>query len=593
MTKRQEATDRNQTGLERKIWHASLVVGFCVLGFAVALILPAYGVYRQTSRDAADIRYFRQVLDTAILISHERAPANILMSTPPDDQAAARQALQDARHATDQAMARLAAPPLPAGGDAPGDATGGVTGDGRVRLPPAALFRRAAARLRSARRDVDHIAALPPGARTTQGVQQAVLGMIAARDAFQDAIVIAIATSAGGSHQLTAYETVGAMIVDLRDYAGRTVSHIIAPVIARQPIPVGDLADSDSARGRVLELRRLLLAQRGLFADSAAAPALLDTIQTDYFGSGLALLDRVIAEGRQSGQYTIDARDLTRRYVATMNSIEHLSAVFIDQIARHFEIRRQQALTHLAWISIATFASLLVLGSLLRTIRVSVLRPLLVARAIIIDLAEHGSQAPLPPLGPSHEMHRLSEALSWLRDSLREREERTAILQREAERDPLTGLWNRRVLDRFVRARARGADKRGACLMLVDIDHFKRINDRHGHAAGDEVLRHFAGLLKSWLRADDILVRFGGEEFAILLMTDDLDAATRVAQMLKAAIERTAITLPGTDATLRVSASFGLARGTLRNGGWDSLLKDADTQLYRAKEAGRNRISIA
>ncbi|WP_176596562.1 MULTISPECIES: sensor domain-containing diguanylate cyclase [Sphingobium] len=165
-------------------------------------------------------------------------------------------------------------------------------------------------------------------------------------------------------------------------------------------------------------------------------------------------------------------------------------------------------------------------------------------------------------------------------------------LRRIAERDHLTGALSRRAfLSEMNRAIALfERHERPASLLLFDIDHFKRINDTHGHPAGDQVIRGIARLCTSLQRPSDSLGRLGGEEFGILLPETAEEDAGRAAQRFCEAIAATEI--PGTP-PLRVTVSFGVAE--LR-GDWptsESWLAVADMALYEAKRSGRNRIAVA
>jgi diguanylate cyclase (GGDEF)-like protein/PAS domain S-box-containing protein len=127
--------------------------------------------------------------------------------------------------------------------------------------------------------------------------------------------------------------------------------------------------------------------------------------------------------------------------------------------------------------------------------------------------------------------------------------------------------------------------------LMVDIDHFKRVNDTHGHLAGDEVLRQVATVLQTGLRSIDILGRLGGEEFAIVLPSIDLVGAEMVAQRLR----RTAATLSPVyeGVAIPITVSIGCAEAHAGTAGLDALLKDADAALYRAKQGGRNRVEVS
>jgi two-component system cell cycle response regulator len=157
--------------------------------------------------------------------------------------------------------------------------------------------------------------------------------------------------------------------------------------------------------------------------------------------------------------------------------------------------------------------------------------------------------------------------------------------------DPLTGLYNRRYLEAhlgsvIVRALA---DRKPACLLLFDIDHFKGINDSFGHDAGDDVLRAFADRLRRGVRSIDLVARYGGEEFVVIMPDTDAGFAGTVAERLRSDVEK----LPfGTRSglALPVTVSIGLAEWQGPADSAEALLKRADKALYLAKRAGRNRV---
>lgn len=168
---------------------------------------------------------------------------------------------------------------------------------------------------------------------------------------------------------------------------------------------------------------------------------------------------------------------------------------------------------------------------------------------------------------------------------------REAQIRNQALHDPLTGLSNRRELfNRFghelARAR-RGGQPLGVCLM--DLDHFKRINDTHGHGVGDDVLVRVASVLRRCLRETDVIGRIGGEEFVLLLPETDASGADRVIERCRVGIECSPLTLEN-GAALPVSASFGVAIWHVADEADErELMARADAMLYRAKAQGRNR----
>jgi diguanylate cyclase (GGDEF)-like protein len=157
-------------------------------------------------------------------------------------------------------------------------------------------------------------------------------------------------------------------------------------------------------------------------------------------------------------------------------------------------------------------------------------------------------------------------------------------LRHAALTDVLTGLPNRRAF--FERLAAQADSGTRACLAMIDIDHFKQVNDRHGHAAGDAVLRHFADLARSSFRADDMVGRIGGEEFAVILRGTTVEQACNVCQRL---VDRLSAAEIGTPmGPVHVTISIGIA--AIAHDG-DAAMAAADSALYDAKRSGRSRLS--
>jgi diguanylate cyclase (GGDEF)-like protein len=181
--------------------------------------------------------------------------------------------------------------------------------------------------------------------------------------------------------------------------------------------------------------------------------------------------------------------------------------------------------------------------------------------------------------------------LRGLRLRLREQNDR---LQRLTQVDPLTGLLNRRAFMDTLRREISRVDRHGGGLgfVMVDLDHFKLINDNHGHPAGDAALVHAAGILTQAVRSHDVLGRYGGEEFCLLLIEVDADGAGQVAARCRQRLRGTPVQVNGE--SIRVTASLGIALHVAASGeGLEELILRADTALYQAKAEGRDRVVMA
>jgi diguanylate cyclase (GGDEF)-like protein len=163
-------------------------------------------------------------------------------------------------------------------------------------------------------------------------------------------------------------------------------------------------------------------------------------------------------------------------------------------------------------------------------------------------------------------------------------------LRHQASHDSLTGLWNRGMIREQVQVELKRAVRHGdpVAVVMADIDHFKQINDRHGHAAGDQVLREASTRMRSVLRDHDFISRYGGEEFLVLLPGTSLEGGLAIAERVRSAVAAQPVAVG--DQWLDVTLSLGLATTAEHPPEVEPLIAAADAALYRAKAAGRNRV---
>lgn len=165
-------------------------------------------------------------------------------------------------------------------------------------------------------------------------------------------------------------------------------------------------------------------------------------------------------------------------------------------------------------------------------------------------------------------------------------------LREQALRDPLTGVWNRRGIFDLLEKEMSRVRRTGSSLavFLLDLDHFKKINDTYGHVAGDQVLAHTAKRLQNLLRGSDALGRYGGEEFLVLAPDCDADGAIRMAERICQSVATRPVPIPACEIQVTTSVGCALATGSMEAA---DLVHSADCALYRAKSSGRNRFEIA
>mgnify|MGYP005840091441 CR=1 FL=1 len=187
---------------------------------------------------------------------------------------------------------------------------------------------------------------------------------------------------------------------------------------------------------------------------------------------------------------------------------------------------------------------------------------------------------------------RLFEAETYINQSLSVIEAKRLMntLRDSAMIDPLTGLYNRRFLQDHSKQLISGVlrRKKQIGLLVCDLDYFKQVNDVHGHDVGDQILRELSMVLKNSVRESDVVIRFGGEEFLVLLLDVELGEAQQVAEKIRSRVEE--LKVKAGEVVLQKTLSLGVSEFPHDTDGFWQAIKYADVALYQAKDQGRNRV---
>lgn len=278
------------------------------------------------------------------------------------------------------------------------------------------------------------------------------------------------------------------------------------------------------------------------------------------------------------------SRDLTQAADALLTQAAQLPGQELDALAQVARRARYQ------WLATMGSAGLLLLLFLWLLHR-RVLQPLIGVHQGLLRL-QAGQALPPMPTAAVREVVVLGEALNTLAATMTENELVRHQLEFQAHHDSLTGLPNRRhfMAQAYELLHRLRREHRPALVGMADLDFFKRVNDEHSHAAGDEVLRQCARLLREALRTEDLVCRFGGEEFAFVLVGCHAPDGLALAERLRHNLERYRFTLPDGQVLPGMTVSIGLA--PMGVNGLEKALGDADKALYRAKDEGRNRVVL-
>jgi len=583
---------------------ATTALALLVCAMAGRILWGEWQHYQAAQGGLYALQLVRQSMLAAEKISYERGPVNAVLGDGEPADPAKRARLNMARSASDQALAQLeralAASPLAgeperAGQGQEGRPAGTVAGSaaGGADNSPAGVRRSLAA----ARREIDALAALPRGERAPARLTAAVEQMFA----LVPRVLAMVSHYTVASEQ--AYPRISKLLmkarlaVELREYAGRLGSRLTVALTRQLPLTPTEQAQMEFLRGQIHQLRLLIELPDGAAPASAVEQAARAMDQV-YFGQCLAIVREVEADSLQGRRYGMDTAQFAQRYVPCMRPILDLRDVLLGaaqaQAGADYEAARHALL--LACLSGA--APLLALTLLMLIVRRRVIVPLVRATRAIIRLGKGDFEHDAGGSDRPDEIGDLLRALATLRRASldkqrleRERECLMAELKQSAETDYLTGILNRRAFTAAGNMRLRGAQERSLSLavILFDIDRFKAVNDTYGHEAGDQVLVRVAELARRELRDGEILARYGGEEFVVMPSYCCLTQAQVVAERLRAAIAAEPIALAD-GRVLRVTASFGVAASDGQACALDTLFRDADQALYRAKAKGRDRV---
>lgn len=238
------------------------------------------------------------------------------------------------------------------------------------------------------------------------------------------------------------------------------------------------------------------------------------------------------------------------------------------------------------FISLVTGLGLLI--GMGRMVGRSILQPIAELRVAAAKLREMDFSHKVRLRNTTDELGQLGRAFNLASSTLQELYHE---LELRSSHDGLTGVFNRTAFDERLQMEFTGADRyhRPLSLLMVDIDFFKRVNDIHGHQTGDDVLQAVAKLLGGLIREGDMLTRYGGEEFAIILPETDLDSAAALAERLRRAVENTPI-VSRLSEEIVLTVSIGCASRCPRIAKPEDIIRAADSALYAAKRSGRNRV---
>ena len=550
-----------------------LFIILSIIFIALPQILESKRNYQQSQQTLVDIQNLRIFAELSNKISRERAPANKAMSSENSNLAFNLNALQKYRVEVDQQIDLTITMLKKSGFDQLAQQV-----DIQLRSD-----------LNSARHQVDLY--IQTDQRTTAQMNAAIFSMFGAWNSCRNIFQQLIAQAKKKNTSVNDFASIVLLLADLRDQAGRVASTIMAPLSAQQKIPEENRLSSLLAQEQAKYLWRLMDSMQPEQLKTAQYIELHENVEVKFLGQGLSAVNRLMLESQQNQPYFLTPNQLTEYMVSRFSSVVDLQNYILE--AHALNARHNIHIAQRKFF-LTLFISILSLGVAIFIMiytRKKLFEPLIQARNSIVALS---SQADLDRGRNDATQHdsreSLSEAIESLKTKLIQRDAFEEQLKNMANTDRLTGVANRLALDTFLKNIALDAEAfKQLNLIVVDIDYFKAVNDQYGHIFGDRVIVEVAACLKANVAQTDLIVRFGGDEFLILLKKYDLDWTVQIAESILSDISQIHIDLPNIEEKLKVSVSIGVASGAES---WDKLFNQADASLFKAKASGRNRVVV-
>ena len=558
--------------ISQRLYLSMIIIIFSLLFLSIPLIISSYQSYQKADRALTEISALRAVADLANKVSRERAPANKVMSSAPDELEANLNELHRYRKEVDLQIEQTLQILNAAGFSA--------------QVPD--LSSNLKVTLQQGRQAVDAYAALPRSERTSKQLDDAIKQMFMAWDSCQKILKNVLLHTVAKDTSVSDSYTLILILADLRDQAGRIASNIIASVTFAEKIPEDNLARSLQTQHQAHYLWGLINTIQPEQAKTPEYLALHQQVKTQFLDQGIPIVAALINESMQNRAYSLTGTQLTEAMVDKFATVVNLQTYILDYSVSVAQNQKKQAQQQFILTLLVAIICLVTAGFTMIYARNGVFKPLIKARNTIFRLAQH-KVADNEYDELSNDPVTLLQAIKKLKRVLQQRDALEFQLRNIANTDNLTGVSNRLALDEYIKYLKKKPEKfTQTALIIFDIDDFKQVNDTFGHIIGDEVIRLVAEKLQFCVRTSDLIVRYGGDEFLVLIEQADFQDAWVVANKILKEIGSSELYIAEINQNIQISVSAGVAVGAAS---WMALLEKADKSLFQAKENGKNAVA--
>lgn len=551
-------------------WSMSIIISSLLI-ISVPLTVNSYLNYKKSELALSEILVLQDIAELANNISKERAPANKAMSSSPEELGENLKELKQYRNKVDQQIGK----------------TIYVLNSHGFTKQAEWLYVNLIKNLENGRNAVDEYIATPVSQRDAEQLDQAIKKMFVAWDSTHDVLKRIVYHSVGRTSNISDNYTLVLLLADLRDQAGRVASTIMASVTYGQPISEENISHSLQTQYQVDYLWDLINTLQPSEQRTVEYLELHKKVQREFINKGIPVVAGLIQESRQNKPYSLKGTELTKVMVDKFVTVVDLQGYILKSSLSSVERAYKREFRGFIFTLLVSVVSLFSALFTLIYARRKVFVPLIEARQKILELSE-SKQSLAFPLEKADKEVSLFESIQKLQNMLQQRDILEFQLRNIANTDVLTSVSNRLALNEYIRLlelRPERLTQTG--LIIIDIDDFKIVNDHLGHIIGDQVIKFIADNLKEHLTSSELVVRYGGDEFLIIVDNTNFKDVLILAEKIRYSINNSEFYVKDLNEFVSVSISAGVAVGAVS---WMALLERADKSLLKVKTQGKNAV---
>lgn len=553
---------------QRLFWSMVIIIGSIFL-ISVPLTIGSYQAYKKSEIALSEISVLRDITALSNKISKERAPANKAMSSTPDELSKNLADLKKYRKEVDEQI----------------QTTIHILNKKGFNKTSNELRKNLEKSLTEGRKAVDQYIQLSPSQRTATQLDNAIKKMFVAWDSTRFILQSIVVQSIGKKTDIFNNYMLILLLADLRDQAGRVASNIMAAVTFQERIPDENIARSLQTQHQAYYLWEMINTLQPEQFKTKEYLNLHQKVKDEFFNKGIPIVTNLIYESQQKKPFSLTGTALTEAMVEKFSTVVNLQSYLLDNSMPSMQREYRKAFHQFIFSVLVSCISLITALFTLIYARNHIFIPLIEARQTILTLAHLKGDE----VNQQDDSISLFEAIQKLQSRLQQRDVLEFQLHNIANTDALTNVSNRLALEKYVQILESHPEKLlHTGLIVLDIDDFKKVNDSSGHIVGDQVIQFVANKLKSNLRSLDLIARYGGDEFVIILDSIEPKDIMLVAEKIRRDIYESEFVVPETQEIMKVSISVGFAVGAMT---WKELFERADRSLFRVKATGKNAVS--